>query len=70
MRLYLYRVSVVVVIIGLALIGRGLGMRNTVYLWIGVSLFLLSSLSFLLSRRYRPTGGTRRGERTSTDTPG
>ena len=66
MRLHLCRISVVVVIIGLALIGRGLEMGNAEFLWTGVSLSGLNAILMLVSHRHDPSSGTHR-DTASTD---
>jgi len=54
-------------IIGLALIGRGLGMGNATFLWMGVSL-AGASIVLLLSSYCRSVSSGARGEPTSPDT--
>jgi len=62
-----YRVSIVVIIIGLAFIGRGIGMDNAVFFWIGVSL-AGANIVLLLSSYCRSASGGTHGKPTSPDT--
>ncbi|HDL85183.1 MAG TPA: hypothetical protein ENH11_02465 [Candidatus Acetothermia bacterium] len=67
MRAYVYRVSIVVVITGLALIGRGIGMGNTTLLWTGVSL-AGANILLLLFFYCRSTSNSTHAKTTSTNT--
>ena len=67
MRSHLYRISVVVMIIGLALIGRGIGMGNATLLWPGVSL-AGANILLLLFWYCRGASKGAHGETTSPDT--
>lgn len=67
MRSHLYRASVVVMIIGLALIGRGVGMGNATLLWTGVSL-AGANIILLLFWYCRRASKDAHGETTSPDT--
>ena len=67
MRSHLYRVSVVIMIIGLALIGRGIGMDSGALLWTGVSL-AGANIALLLFSCYRSTSSRAHSETTSANT--
>ena len=67
MRSHLYRASIVAMIIGLALIGRGIGMRNPALLWTGVSLAGANIILLLFSGCHRSSSDVH-GKTTSPDT--
>ena len=69
MRPQLYRVSVIAMIIGLALIGRGIGMGRGTLLWTGVSLVGGNLLFILVSYCHAAANGTHT-KTASTDTSG
>jgi len=66
-RPHFYRVSIVVIIIGLAFIGRGVGMGNAVFLWTGVSL-AGANIVLLLSSYCRSVSSGAHAKPTSPDT--
>lgn len=67
MRTHLYRVSIVIMIIGLAFIGRGIGMGSGALLWTGVSL-TGANIVLLLFFCCRSTSSRAHGETTSANT--
>jgi len=67
MRPHFYRVSIVTTIIGLALIGRGIGMGNATFLWTGVSL-ASANIVLLFSSYCRSVSSGTRGKPPSPDT--
>ncbi len=67
MRSHFYRVSIVSMIIGLALIGRGIGMGNPTLLWTGVSL-AGANIVLLLFAYCRTASNNSHTKTTSTDT--
>jgi len=67
MRQHFYRMSIVITIIGLALIWRGLGMGNATFLWSGVSL-ASPNIVLLLSSYCRSVLSGANGKPTSPDT--
>jgi len=67
MRSHLYRVSVVAMIIGLALIGRGIGMGNAALLWTGVSLAGANIILLMFSGCHRASNDVH-DKTTSPDT--
>lgn len=67
MRSHLYRASVVAMIIGLALIGRGIGMGNAALLWTGVSL-AGANIILLMFSGCRRASNDAHGKTTSANT--
>lgn len=67
MRSYLYRVSVVSLIVGLALIGRGIGMQHEALLWTGIAL-AGGNILLLLCYRRASTPPSHPAETPSADT--
>ena len=67
MRSHFYRICIVTIIVGFALIGRGVGMGNATFLWLGVSL-VAANVVLLLSFFYRSVSSDAQRKPTSPDT--